>query len=105
MYDRVVFAFDGDRPGYRVAYEDRAAGPILRVTITHVRSESEQRLTPEAEAVTEVIRHPAQGLVIDAVIEFADGGANVCLPFRVGLDVGEFYVDVRHRAAAGEQWK
>jgi hypothetical protein len=95
-YDRVVFAFDGDRPGYRVAYEDRADGPVLRVTINHVQEPTEQRLSPQAEVVAEVIRHPSDDLVIDAVIELADGTTDTRPPFRVGLDVGEFYVDVGH---------
>jgi hypothetical protein len=95
-YDRVVFAFDGDRPGYRIAYEDRGDGPVLKVTISHVRESTEQRLSPKAEAVAEVIRHPSRGLAIDTVIELADGTAGTRLPFRVGLDVGEFYVDVGH---------
>jgi hypothetical protein len=95
-YDRVVFAFAGDRPGYRVSYDRGAAGPVLRVTIVHAQDLTEQRLTPQAEAVAEVVQHPASDLVIDTVIELADATAGARPPFRVGLDVGVFYVDVSH---------
>jgi hypothetical protein len=95
-YDRVVFTFAGDRPGYRASYVTRATGPVLRVTIFHVQDPTGQRLTPEAEAVAEVVQHPADDLVIDTMIELADDTAGARPPFRVGLDVGEFYVDVSH---------
>lgn len=96
VYDRVVFDFDGGRPGYRVAYEDRAGRSVLRVTITHIAGSADRRLAPEDEAVREVIQHPAQDLVIETVVELAAGEADGRLPFRVGLDVGEFYVDISH---------
>jgi hypothetical protein len=95
-YDRVTFSYDGDRPGYLVAYEDRAGGPILRVTIDHVRDPTDQRLTPEAEVVAEVIQQASRDLVIDTVIELADASSGTRPPFRVGLDVGRFYVDIGH---------
>lgn len=95
-YDRVIFAFDGDRPGYLVAYEERAGGTVLRVTIDHARDPTDQRLRPEAEVVAEVIQRRSRDLVIDTVIELADTTAGTRPPFRVGLDVGEFYVDIGH---------
>jgi hypothetical protein len=98
-YDRVVFTFAGDRPGYRVTYEERATGLVLKVTIIHVQGPAGQRLVPEAEAVSEVIQPSAGDLIIDAVVKIADGAAaDVRPPFRVGLDVGKFYVDIGHRA-------
>ncbi|MEU8230459.1 hypothetical protein AB0C12_12770 [Actinoplanes sp. NPDC048967] len=105
-YDRVVFAYDGDRPGYRVAYDDRADDRILTVTINHVEGSREQRLTPQTEAVAAIIQHPDRGLVTDVVIELAGEAADVRLAFRVGLDVGTFYVDISHpdqaASAAGD---
>ncbi|WP_212990816.1 hypothetical protein [Actinoplanes auranticolor] len=95
-YDRVVFAFDGDRPGYRVAYDDRADDEVLTVRFNHVEGPREQRLTPHTEAVTEIVQHPDRGLVTEIVIELTDGAADVRPVFRVGLDVGSFYVDIGH---------
>ena len=95
-YDRVVFAFDGDRPGYRVAYDDRAGDEVLTVTISHVKGPREQRLTPHTEAVTEIVQHPDRNLVTEIVIELTDGAAGARPVFRVGLDVGSFYVDIGH---------
>lgn len=95
-YDRVVFDFDGNRPGYWVAYEDRVGGLVLRVMIDHIDSRDGRRLTPEAEAVREVVQHPARDLVMDTVMGIAAGKAGARQPFRVGLDVGEFYIDISH---------
>lgn len=94
-YDRVVFSFDGDRPGYRIAY-DQAGSTVLRVTITHIQDPTERRLEPETEAVAEVIQHAAHNQVIDTEVELAGVTAGTRPPFRVGLDVGKFYVDVAH---------
>ena len=49
-YDRVVFDFDGNRPGYRVAYEDRAGGSALIVTITHIKGSAQRRVDPVCRA-------------------------------------------------------
>jgi hypothetical protein len=98
-YDRIVFSFDGERPGYRVAYSPPpgpGAGPRLRITLDRASSDRERRLTPRLPAVREVHQRPDAGRVVETIVSVAASGADDRLPFRVGLSVGGFYVDIAH---------
>ncbi len=93
-FDRLVFRFDGNRPGYRVEYGDNG-GQRLTVILYATQDPAPGNLKPSLSAIHEVHRSPA-----------ADGGARTTvtvsaerLPFRVGLSVGVFYVDVAHTSA------
>lgn len=93
-YDRVTFTFEGRRPGYHVMY-GRGAGPRLRIILDQVVSGTERRLTPRMPAVREVEQRLDAGSVTETVVTVVDSGTDP-LPFRVGLSVGTFYVDIAH---------
>ncbi|GAB1692934.1 hypothetical protein [Krasilnikovia sp. M28-CT-15] len=98
-YDRVVFTFDGERPGYRVGYGSpagQAGDPRLVVTLSNTESRSERRLEPHLPTVRGVHQLPAAAGVVDTVVTLDAGTGSDRVSFRVGLSVGQFYVDLPH---------
>jgi hypothetical protein len=98
-YDRVVFTFDGERPGYQVAYgspADQDGDPVLRITLTQAHSEDERHLSPELPTVREVRQSQGTAGVVETVVIVAARTDPDAARFRVGLSVGEFYVDLAH---------
>ena len=87
-YDRLVVRFEGNRPGYRVAY-DGDDPSTLTVTL-HDARDSAARPTADLPAIREV--HPSSTEDGDVVAALKLSAAH--LPFRVGLSIGTFYVDV-----------
>lgn len=95
-YDRVIFTFEGERPGYRVGYD--AHGDGLRIELTHARLDGERRETPRLAAVDEINVAPVAEGRVDTVVSLHTD-AEHRLPFRIGLSIGAFYVDIAHPAA------
>jgi hypothetical protein len=93
-FDRLVFEFTGNRPGYRVEYGEDDAH-LLKVTLYDALSSTADDLTPRLPAIREVHQSPAaEGSTRTEVTVSAEH-----LQFRVALSVGEFYVDVAHAGA------
>ena len=94
-YDRIVFTFDGERPGYRAGYAG-TGGDQLSIVLSHTTSPAARQVSPELAVVAEVRHRPTADGTVDATVRLETGDAVTRLPFRVGLAVGEFYVDVAH---------
>lgn len=97
-YDRVVLAYDGSRPGYRVQYGD-ASEETLVIALRGVRVDSGSRDAPRSPAISGIRQAPA----VDGVSRTSVAVAEPGLPFRVGLGIGTFYVDIAHPGALTQQ--
>ncbi|MCM4083867.1 hypothetical protein [Paractinoplanes hotanensis] len=94
-YDRLLVRFQGNRPGYRVAYRDD--GRTLALTFRNAR-DSAQRPTANLPAIQEVSPSSTENGATATVVTLSAAR----LPFRVGLSIGSFYVDVAHPGAVPE---
>ncbi|SNY25632.1 hypothetical protein [Paractinoplanes atraurantiacus] len=95
LFDRLLFSYGGSRPGYRVSYRG-ADGRTLTVTLKDIHGDAGDGARAQLPAIREVRSADAADGVIRTSVTVAEAG----LPFRVGLDVGSFYVDVAHPGAA-----
>lgn len=93
-FDRVLFRFDGSLPGYRVAHR-AAEVPTLTIDLQHVVDGAARHLDPELPAIRQVDQSLSPAGTVHVAVRLAQDVA-ARLPFRVGLLVGAFYVDVAH---------
>lgn len=94
-YDRLLVRFQGDRPGYRVAYRDD--GSTLAVTFRNAR-DSAPRPAANLPAIQKIGPSSIENGAVVTVVTLSA----TRLPFRVGLSIGSFYVDVAHPGAIPE---
>ncbi|PRY20157.1 hypothetical protein CLV70_12538 [Pseudosporangium ferrugineum] len=97
-FDRLTFTYAGERPGYLVAYagSDADGRTTLRVILEHVTGRTSRDLTPDLQAIRGVRQRPADDQTIETTVRVTDAGRGKGVPFRVGLSIGGFYVDVAH---------
>lgn len=95
-FDRLTIRFDGPLPGYRVGYGS-AAGPadgkVLTIMLRHVQGAGTRLLRSSLPAIDQVRRVPSGDDAVRVTVTLSSGAR---LPFRVGISLGAFYVDVAH---------
>jgi hypothetical protein len=101
-FDRIVIAFDGPLPGSRVSYTPAAAaGYELTIRLEHVRAAGPGAIDCGLPAIAAVHRAPPDN---DRVLTRVTVAGGTRLPFRIGITLGSFYVDVAQPGPPTRRW-